>query len=228
MDNSLKHLAVIVDGLGRVTAGDAAALAERGAEALQVLLRIAGETFRILPEITAISLFSPEIQEWARSSSHSRELYSRCRPLFSELDKCALGNRADLFFIGRLGELPEPWPGIQLLATARPAQARRINFFLNYSGRDELTEAAGRCLADHPEAEVSEEPSAAYLATAGQPDPDLVIYAGGDLEPKDFLLWQASYAEIWYSAGDCRRFSGEDLRRAVESFFHRHRRFGKV
>lgn len=228
MDNSLKHLAVVVDGLARVTAGEAASLAETGAEALQVLLRIAGETFRILPEITALSLFSPEIQKWARTPSHSRELYARCRPLFSELEKCAVGNRADLVFIGRPGDLPEPWPGVQSLAAPRPAQSRRVNFFLNYSGRDELTEAAKRCLADHPEAEVSEEAFAAYLATAGQPDPDLVIYAGGDLEPKDFLLWQASYAEIWYSEGDCRRFSGEDLRRAVESFFHRHRRFGRV
>jgi undecaprenyl diphosphate synthase len=228
LDNSLKHLAVVVDGLARVMIGDACSPAETGAEALRVLLRIAGETFRLLPEITALSLFSPELQEWARSPSHSSKLYSRCQPLFPELEKCAIANRADIFLLGRLSDLPEPWPEVRSLAAARPTQSRQINFFLNYSGRDELTEAAERCLADHPEAEVSEKTFASYLATAGQPDPDLVIYSGGELEPKDFLLWQASYAEIWHSPGDCRLFSGEDLRRAVESFFHRHRRFGRV
>jgi undecaprenyl diphosphate synthase len=228
LENSLKHLAFVVDGLARVTAGDASSPAETGAEALRVLLRIAGETLRILPGISTLSLFSPELQEWARSPSHSGKLFSRCRPLFTELEECALANRADLSFIGRPTDLPEPWPEVRSIASARPTRPRRLNFFLNYSGREELTEAAERCLADHPEGDVNEETFAAYLATAGQPDPDLVIYSGGELEPKDFLLWQASYAEIWYSPGDCRRFSGEDLRRAVESFSHRHRRFGRV
>jgi len=228
LDNSLQHLAVVIDGLDQPTTGDALSLPERGAEALRILLRIAGETFRLLPEITEISLFSPEFQVWARSPSHSRELYSHRRPLFSELENCALANRANFLFIGHPSNLPEPWPEVQSLANPRPALSRRVNFFLNYGSRDEMTEAAERCLTDHPEAEVSEEVFAGYLATAGQPDPDLVVYAGGELEPKDFLLWQASYAEIWYSPGDCRRFSGEDLLRAVESFSHRHRRFGRV
>ena len=228
MDNSLKHLAVVIDGLDRPATGDTPSLPERGTEALRVLLRIAGDTFRLLPAITEISLFSPELQVWARSTSHSRELYSLCRPLFSELEKCALANRADLIFIGRPRNLPEPWPEVLSLANPRPALSRRVNFFLNYGSRDEMTEAAERCLADHPEAEVTEEAFAASLATAGHPDPDLVVYAGGELEPKDFLLWQASYAEILYSPGDCRLFSGEDLLRAAASFSHRHRRFGKV
>jgi len=228
VDNALKHLAVVIDGLDRPATGDAPSLPERGTEALRVLLRIAGDTFRLLSSITEISLFSPELQVWARSTSHSRELYSLCRPLFSELEKCALANRADLIFIGRPRNLPVPWPEVLSLAAPRPALSRRVNFFLNYGSREEMTEAAERCLADYDRDEVGEEAFALCLATAGHLDPDLVVYAGGGPEPRDFLLWQASYAEIWYSPGDCRRFSDADLMDAVESFSHRHRRFGRV
>jgi undecaprenyl diphosphate synthase len=228
LNNSLKHLAVVIDGLDGGASGDGDSLPERGTEALQVLLGVAGETFRLLPEITEISLFSPEFQAWARSPSHARELYSRCRPLFSELAKCALANGADLFFLGHPATLPEPWPDVLSFASFRPELSKRVNFFLNYGSQQEMTEAAERCLADHSEAEVSEETFTAGLATAGHLDPDLVVYAGGELEPKDFLLWQASYAEIWYSPGDCRRFAEVDLPRAIESYSHRHRRFGRV
>jgi undecaprenyl diphosphate synthase len=228
MDNSLKHLAVVIDGLDRGLTGDDLSLPEAGVEALGILLRVAKDTFRLLPGITEISLFSPEFQAWARSPSHAPGLYSRCRPLFSELETCALANHAGLSFIGRPDALPPPWPEVLSLSTPRPALTRRVNFFLNYSSREEMTEAAERCLTALGRDEVSEESFALRLATAGHLDPDLVVYAGGELEPKDFLLWQASYAEIWYSPGDCRRFSDADLIHAVESFSHRHRRFGRV
>ncbi len=67
----------------------------------------------------------------------------------------------------------------------------------------------------------------AWLDTAGVPEPDLVILAGGPLEAKDALLWQGSYAEIWHTALPWPEFTPGDLRAAVGDFAERQRRFGR-
>ena len=143
----------------------------------------------------------------------------------AQLSATARAAGASFGIVGRAEGLPPPWREVVAQGGADSTSPRRLSFFLNYSGRTEIADAAERCLRDHPDGEVGEEAFAAYLATAGRPDPDLVIYAGGELEPKDFLLWQASYAEIWYAPGDCRLFSGDDLRQALDGYFHRHRRW---
>ena len=67
----------------------------------------------------------------------------------------------------------------------------------------------------------------AWLDTAGIPDPDLLLYVGGSLEPRDALLWQGSYAEISHTPEPMTAFTAAGLRRAVVDYFERQRRFGR-
>ena len=66
------------------------------------------------------------------------------------------------------------------------------------------------------------------LYTGGIPDPDLIIRTGGEVRLSNFLLWQAAYAELYFSDVLFPDFSDECLDEAVAEFSRRTRRFGKV
>ncbi len=99
----------------------------------------------------------------------------------------------------------------------------------NYGGRAEIVHAVRRILAEglRPE-EVDETVFARYLYTAGMPDPDLVIRTSGEQRISNFLLWQAAYAEWYFTPVYWPDFDREELRKALEEYSRRERRFGRV
>ncbi|MDE6446627.1 MAG: di-trans,poly-cis-decaprenylcistransferase [Alistipes sp.] len=104
---------------------------------------------------------------------------------------------------------------------------------LNYSSRDEIARAvrkiAGQVGAGAlaPEA-IDEQRIAAALDTAEYPDPDLIIRTSGECRLSNFLLWQASYAELYFPAVLWPDFTEEEFDRAMEEYARRDRRFGLV
>ena len=67
-----------------------------------------------------------------------------------------------------------------------------------------------------------------YLATAGIPDPDLLIRTSGEQRISNYMLWQCAYTEFWYTPVLWPDFRKTDLERAIESYNNRERRYGKV
>ena len=108
-----------------------------------------------------------------------------------------------------------------------------LNLALSYGGRDEIIRAARKlatlCQKDDfsPE-DISEETFANYLYSSGLPDPDLLIRTGGESRLSNFLLWQASYAEILITDTHWPDFGKEDLIAAIVNYQQRQRRFGKT
>lgn len=104
---------------------------------------------------------------------------------------------------------------------------------MNYGGRDELTHAA-RELAKAAQAgqlnpdEITEETVAKHLYTADIPDVDLLIRPSGELRISNFLLWQAAYAEFYFTNVLWPDFSTKELDKALIDFASRGRRFGGV
>ena len=79
-----------------------------------------------------------------------------------------------------------------------------------------------------PEGELTEEGFAAYLDTAGMPDPDLIIRTSGELRLSNFLTWQSAYSEIVVTDVLWPDFNIDELIRCIEQFNKRSRRFGGV
>jgi undecaprenyl diphosphate synthase len=104
---------------------------------------------------------------------------------------------------------------------------------LSYSGRWDLTQAAQRLAADvaagkvKPE-DVKEDTVASYLATAGIPDPELLIRTSGEQRISNFLLWQLAYTELYITDLLWPDFRREHLQEAIRSYQRRERRFGKT
>jgi undecaprenyl diphosphate synthase len=102
---------------------------------------------------------------------------------------------------------------------------------VNYGGRTEIADAARKIAADvragrlDPD-HVDEAVFASYLATAGMPDPDLLIRTAGELRVSNFLLWQISYAELFVTDVLWPDFRGDDLLAACRAYAARQRKFG--
>lgn len=102
---------------------------------------------------------------------------------------------------------------------------------LSYGARDEIL-AAARALAIDlargtlQEGDIDETALAARLATAGMPDPDLVLRTSGEHRLSNFLLWQSAYAELIFLNVLWPDFTQADFDRALAEFARRERRFG--
>jgi undecaprenyl diphosphate synthase len=78
------------------------------------------------------------------------------------------------------------------------------------------------------EPSVNEATFAAYLYTAGLPDPDLLIRTGGEHRISNFLLWQLAYSELWFTPVYWPDFCRQHLLQAISDFQQRERRYGKI
>ncbi|MCA9375638.1 MAG: di-trans,poly-cis-decaprenylcistransferase, partial [Candidatus Doudnabacteria bacterium] len=104
----------------------------------------------------------------------------------------------------------------------------KLNIALNYGGRSEIVRAVQNIIREGVEADaVNEELISRHLYTCDSCDPDLIIRTGGELRLSNFLIWQASYAEFYFTDVLWPDFRPEDFRNAIEEFTKRQRRKGK-
>ena len=104
-----------------------------------------------------------------------------------------------------------------------------LNVAFNYGARAEVVEAVRRLVRDGvPPDGITEEAISARLYTAGLPDPDLIVRTAGEMRLSNFLLWQAAYAEFYSTPAFWPDFDEHELRRALDAYASRERRFGAI
>jgi len=104
----------------------------------------------------------------------------------------------------------------------------KFNVALNYGSRDEIVNAIKNIIKDGVKPnQVDEKLISNYLYTKGQPDPDLVIRPGGEYRLSNFLLWQLSYAELYFTDILWPDFTPKKLDESIIWYQKRHRRMGK-
>jgi len=104
----------------------------------------------------------------------------------------------------------------------------QVNICVNYGGRDEIVRAAMKYARDYAAGapELTESAFGDYLFSAGVPDPDLIIRPSGELRISNFLLWQAAYAEFYYTDVLWPDFDERELDKAIIDYQNRSRRYG--
>jgi len=225
------HVAIIMDGNGRWavhrgrprTAGHLA-----GADAVR-------RTVEAAPGlgIGTLTLFAFSSDNWQRPDREVRALMGLFRRYLStEAARCA-ANGVRLSVIGRRDRLPDILVRAIEEAEAKTATGRNLwlRIAVDYSGRDAILRAAGRCRGSAA-AEPSRELFSRLLADSPQADPapdvDLLIRTGGEKRLSDFLLWECAYAELVFTDRMWPDFGAADLADAVREFQGRERRFGRV
>ena len=115
----------------------------------------------------------------------------------------------------------------EMLRIVKRNERLKVNVALNYGGRDEIIRAVRKIIQqDIPLRKINEKTFGKFLYTNGEPDPDLMIRTGGEIRISNFLLWQISYAELYFTDTLWPDFSPKKLDEAILEYQHRTRRFG--
>ena len=100
-----------------------------------------------------------------------------------------------------------------------------FNIAFNYGGRSEIVNACNK-LIESGKNSITEQDISDNLYTSHMPDPDLIVRTAGEYRISNFLLWQCAYSEFYITKTLWPDFDKEELRKAIDSFYKRTRRFG--
>ncbi|GAB4581433.1 MAG: isoprenyl transferase [Anaerolineales bacterium] len=223
------HVAIIMDGNGRwaLSRGLPRLAGHRaGTENLRRVMEGCGEL-----GIKYLTLYAFSTENWGRPAEEVRGLMGILEDVIdSELAELHREG-VQLRHIGILNRLDPILRDKVLHAIELTKDNNRLilNIAFNYGGRDEIVHAIRHMIADHvPAEDVTDELVSKYLFTSGVPDPDLVIRTSGELRISNFLIWQAAYAEWYFTPVYWPDFDKAELRKAVEEYSRRERRYGLV
>ena len=228
-----QHVAIIMDGNGRWAGlhgkeryeGHAA-----GVEPERASLRAA-----VRRGVKYLTLYAFSTENWGRPAAEVDALMELfCRSVVSETPELKRQG-VRIAMIGDRSRFSEKVRHYLAEAERETADGERLTLILalNYSSRSEITRAVqhlvreaaeGRLQAD----QITEQTIAGALDTAAYPDPDLIVRTSGEQRLSNFLLWQASYAELWFPEVLWPDFTEADFDRAMEEYARRDRRFGLV
>lgn len=190
---------------------------------------------RAAPELGLdyLTLYSFSSENWKRPKAEINDLMGLLRLyLRDDLDELHR-NGVQIRVIGAKQQLDGDIIGLIDEAQARTRENTKLKLTIafNYGGQDEIIEAARRIAEDVAAgkitpAEVTREIFTSYLATAGIPDPELVIRTSGEQRLSNFLIWQSAYSEFVFTNALWPDFGKPELTAAIRDYQARDRRFG--
>jgi undecaprenyl diphosphate synthase len=223
-----RHVAIIMDGNRRWARGRGVAEAEGHAAGVEAIRPIVRHAVRRGIEVLSIYAFSRE--NWSRSRDEVATLIGLLESAIRDETDELRAQGAQVRVLGRLAELPNTTRDSISEAVAATAGGDRLvlNVAFNYSSRQEIVDAARRCVEDGLPADAIDEAALdARLYTAGLPPVDLLIRTGGEQRISNFLLWQAQYAELYFCELFWPDFGPDAFDAALLEYARRHRRFGR-
>jgi len=227
------HVAVIMDGNGR-WAKQRGGLRVFGHQSAITAVR---ETVEEAAELGVkyLTLYAFSTENWNRPALEVTALMQLLVHTIRQETTTLLKNSIRLQAIGDISSLPascrrELAEAIELTKTGT---RMTLLLALSYSGRWDLTQAAQRLAADVASGrlhatDITEATVSNYLATAGIPDPELLIRTSGEQRISNFLLWQLAYTELYITDLLWPDFRREHFQEAIRAYQRRERRFGKT
>lgn len=231
--NIPQHVAIIMDGNGRWAKLRGKERSEghvAGMEALRRTIQNAAEA-----GVKYLTVYAFSTENWGRPKQEVEALMALiCRGVELEADNLreagvrvkVMGRRENFS-----AEVAEAIRSIEEQTAA--GEQLTLILALDYSSRSEICDAVRDVARRVQQGELTVEQIDEHLISesllsAGVPDPDLVIRTSGEYRLSNFLLWQASYAELYFTDVLWPDFDGEELQRALEAYAARERRYGLV
>ncbi len=228
-----KHIAIIMDGNGRWAK-------RRGLERLKGHLegmKRVGEVITVADElgVEVLTLYTFSKQNWKRPETEVKVLMQMiCMGLEQKAEDLVQKNFR-FNFIGQVEGIPDNVlkTFTKMKEMTSSCTGLRINLAFNYSGRSEIIDGVKEVVRKVQDGVVSiddidEGFFSQMLYTKGLQDPDLLIRTSGEKRISNFLLWQLSYTELYFTDIFWPDFTGVEFRKAIEDYQSRERRFGAV
>lgn len=228
-----KHIAIIMDGNGRWAkerklpriAGH-----RKGAEVVKSIVKCCDDL-----GVKFLTLYTFSTENWKRPEKEINFLMGLLSWFLDKEIRNLKKNNARFLTIGNIERLPKKAREVIAKAKEQTKSNTGLNLVLalNYGARLEIIEAVKSICGDIKdkrltETELNEDIFSGYLYTAGIPDPDLLIRTSGEMRLSNFLLWQLSYSELYVTDKVWPDFNKAELKKAVDNFQKRKRRFGNI
>lgn len=226
-----RHIAIVMDGNGR--------WAQR-----RVLPRHAGHRAGVMAVddvvttarklgVSCLTLYALSTENWSRPRQEIRALMGILKIYLRKELRRMVRENIRFNAIGRIQDLPTSIQSILCETMAQTSQndAMIFTLALSYGSRMEIINAVQHLVHAVQRGELAPEAITPtvfsnFLYTVGLPDPDLLIRTGGEQRLSNFLLWQTSYTELYFTEVLWPDFRGDDLLRSIIDYQQRERRFG--
>jgi undecaprenyl diphosphate synthase len=227
-----RHVAIILDGNGRWAKSRNMPRNYghvKGAANVEVICRAADD---LGIKYLTVYLFSTE--NWRRSQDEVKALMKLFHSYTRTAIRQARENNMRCRVLGKEDELDDTLRKNlrELVESSRNNTGRNFQLAINYGSRDEIVRAVRKLSEDvktgriGDPSQITEETISSYLDTADIPDPDLLIRTSGEMRLSNYLMWQLSYAELYFTKTPWPAFSKKDLELAIEEYNRRTRRYG--
>lgn len=228
-----QHVAIIMDGNGRWakqrnlprTHGHL-----EGVKSVEEIVRVASQM-----GIKVLTLYAFSTENWTRPEDEVSMLMRTLITVLNEKIKELSKANIKLQFVGRREGVPKVVLGTIDSATAltKDNTGMVLNIAFNYGSRVEILDAVRKIADDVKEGKlqtnnITEDVMSDALYTRGLPDPDLLIRTSGEQRISNFLLWQLSYAEFYFTEKFWPEFKETEFKEAIADFQRRERRFGNI
>ncbi len=224
--DDLKHIAFIMDGNGRWAKArgksrDRGHVA--GAETFERVVRYCDKI-----GVQAITFYAFSTENWKRPKDEVDKIMGLLEKYIDKVAKKTASYDVKIRFIGEKAGLTEKLlEKMENIEDLTKDKSKILNIALNYGSRAEMVSAVNRLIREG-KSDVSEQDITSALYTADNPELDLVIRTAGEQRLSNFLLWQAAYAEFYFTDTLWPDFDENEVQKAIDAYYGRTRRFGAV
>lgn len=226
--NSLKHVAIIMDGNGRWAQqrhhprvwGHI-----RGSQRVSQIVEAAVDM-----QLKALTLYAFSTENWSRPVTEIKILFKLLNKYLKKERLNLIKNNIQFKVIGDISGLDEETQRVihDIELETSLNSGMMLSFAFSYGGRKEIVDAVNRFQLDYPDKMITEQDINHYLYRPEISDVDLLIRTGGDQRISNFLLWQVCYSELFFTETKWPDFKQEEFVEILKLVSERERRFGSL
>ncbi len=225
-EGRLRHIAFIMDGNGRWAKkrGMPRTFGHKvGAKVFKDVIAYCGDC-----GIEAVTVYAFSTENWKRPRDEVDTILSLFADYIEEAEKSWREKDIQLHFLGSKAVFPSALrERMERLEDESKDRHQILNIAVNYGGRDDIVHAVNTLIAEGKR-EITEEDITSHLYTKDSPPPDLIVRTGAEQRLSNFLLWEAAYAEFYFTEVLWPDMDEKQIDLCIEEFYRRKRRFGGV
>jgi undecaprenyl diphosphate synthase len=219
--NNPNHIAIIMDGNGTWSKRNKLQRKDGHKAGVKTAKRIIG--YSLENDIKNVTLYALSNENLTRPKFELRNLFDIFFYSFTEEKNYLIDNKISIKFIGNLDDLPKKIKENAIFLEQSTKKNKKLNLFiaLNYGGKQDIKQAVKKAI-DRKNKNFEK-----FLYSKDLPEVDLLIRTGGFKRLSNFILWQCSYAELYFTDVLWPNFSKQNFLKSLEWYNSVNRKFGK-
>ena len=228
MENSIKHVAIIMDGNGRWAKQKFRPRVWghiRGSKIVNSIVESASNQ-----GLKALTLYAFSSENWSRPNDEISTLFKLLKKFLIKEREQIRKNKIEFQVIGDISKLNIETQQLirDVEEESKNSTGLKLSFAFSYGGRIEIVDAVNKFVKQNPGKEISEKDIQKNLYRPDAGDVDLMIRTGGDQRISNFLLWEVSYAELFFTDTKWPDFTKNEFESIIEKVSGHDRRFGSL